>query len=130
MTKDYGTFVCECCGKEGKKNNATQRYCNAECRKRVDKEKRRRYRQEREADKRAAAVMEERRERHATKPDARLRELSLEGKSLARVDAEARAFGLSYGQYTAAIRSGGIIQLLRSRGITNWREILQNIEIK
>lgn len=54
----------------------------------------------------------------------------LSGKSLARVDAEAHAFGLSYGQYTAAIRSGGIIQLLKSKGIRNYRKILRDLEVR
>lgn len=54
----------------------------------------------------------------------------LRGKSLARVDAEAHAFGLSYGQYTAAVRSGGIIPLLKSKGIRNNRKILREIEVR
>ncbi len=54
----------------------------------------------------------------------------LTGKSLARVDAEAHAFGLSYGQYTAAVRSGGIIPLLKSKGIRNYRKILREIEVR
>ena len=54
----------------------------------------------------------------------------LTGKSLARVDAEARAFGLSYGQYTAAVRSGGIIPLLKNKGIRHYRKILREIEVR
>lgn len=54
----------------------------------------------------------------------------LTGKSLARVDAEAHAFGLSYGQYTAAVRSDGIIPLLKSKGIRNYRKILREIEVR
>ncbi len=51
----------------------------------------------------------------------------LRGKSLNRVDAEARAFGLSYGQYTAAVYSGGIDALLRSKGIEDPAAILRNV---
>ena len=52
----------------------------------------------------------------------------LRGKSLARVDAEAKAFGLSYGQYTAAVYSGGIDALLKSRGIENPEAILRGLK--
>lgn len=51
----------------------------------------------------------------------------LSGKSLRRVDAEAKAFGLSYGQYTAAVYSGGIDALLKSRGIEDPAGILRNV---
>lgn len=54
----------------------------------------------------------------------------LKGKSLARVDAEARAFGLSYGQYTAAVYSGGIDSLLRSRGFNDPGAVLKEIKIR
>ena len=54
----------------------------------------------------------------------------LRGKSLARVDAEAKAFGLSYGQYTAAVYSGGIDALLRSRGFTDPAEVLRGVKVK
>ena len=51
----------------------------------------------------------------------------LRGKSLARVDAEAKAFGLSYGQYTAAVYSGGIDALLKSRGFDDPAAVLRGI---
>ena len=54
----------------------------------------------------------------------------LRGKSLARVDAEAHAFGLSYGQYTAAVYSGGIDALLRSRGVDDPAEVLRNVRAR
>ena len=43
---------------------------------------------------------------------------SLSGKPLALVDMEAKAFDLSYGQYTAAVMSGSIINLLRVKGLS------------
>ncbi|MBE7016658.1 MAG: hypothetical protein E7420_00670 [Ruminococcaceae bacterium] len=52
----------------------------------------------------------------------------LRGKSLARVDAEAKAFGLSYGQYTAAVYSGGIDALLKSRGYDDPAAVLRDIK--
>jgi len=54
----------------------------------------------------------------------------LRGKSLARVDAEAKAFGLSYGQYTAAVYSCGIDALLRSRGITDPAQVLRGVRLR
>ncbi len=54
----------------------------------------------------------------------------LRGKSLARVDAEAKAFGLSYGQYTAAVYSGGIDALLRSRGFSDPAEVLRGVRVR
>lgn len=54
----------------------------------------------------------------------------LRGKSLARVDAEAKAFGLSYGQYTAAVYSGGIDTLLRSRGFNDPGGVLKGLRIR
>ncbi len=52
----------------------------------------------------------------------------LRGKSLARVDAEAKAFGLSYGQYTAAVYSGGIDALLKSRGFDDPAAVLRGVK--
>lgn len=54
----------------------------------------------------------------------------LHGKSLARVDAEAKAFGLSYGQYTAAVYSGGIDALLKSRGFEDPAAVLRGINTR
>ncbi|MBO5976258.1 MAG: hypothetical protein J6P94_03675 [Oscillospiraceae bacterium] len=52
----------------------------------------------------------------------------LHGKSLARVDAEAKAFGLSYGQYTAAVYSGGIDALLKSKGFDDPAAVLRGLK--
>lgn len=53
----------------------------------------------------------------------------LTGKSANRVTAEANAFGLSYGIYSAACRSGTIIPLLKDKGIHHYRKILRELEI-
>lgn len=128
--RDFGPFTCDCCGKVGVKKVPTQRFCCRACSDKVNREERKHYFAQYEADRRAAAKMEQHRADHASDEGAKFDELRLEGKSLARVDAEAHAFGLTYGQYTAAIRSGGIEQLLRYKGITNWKEILQGIKTK
>lgn len=65
-----------------------------------------------------------------TGPEPKYNDFDLSGKSLARVDAEAHAFGLSYGQYTAAVRSGTIIPLLKSKGIHHYRKILRELEVR
>lgn len=52
---------------------------------------------------------------------------STRGKSLALVDAEAREFGMSYGQYMAAIQGGSIERILTAQGMTpsQWRAKLR-----
>lgn len=51
-------------------------------------------------------------------------------KGLKRIDAECRLFGMSYGQYTAACRSGTIEKLLKAKGFKNPRKMLKGIEIE
>lgn len=51
------------------------------------------------------------------------------GKSLERLNAEARAFGMNYGRYVAACHSGSIVQLVESMGIKDWQAVLRGISI-
>jgi len=125
-------FKCAACGRDTERRSANQKYCQGcayfiHVKQTIDAQ--RLARQKKEADaariKKEASKAEERR-----KKAERLVTLTLEGKSLRRIAAEAKAFGLSYGQYSAAISSGGIRQLLRHRGITNPEAVLRGIKIK
>lgn len=57
---------------------------------------------------------------------------STKGKSLALVDAEAKEFGMSYGQYMAAIQGGTIERILTARGMTptEWKAKLRTAKKK
>lgn len=110
---------CQICGKKTERSSNNQKYC-PECSKVAWKSL---YLERQKA---AAKLREEAKKKAAKLPDW----CNLEGKSLARVDAEAKAFGLSYGQYTAAVASGSIDQLLKMKGIKNPRKILSQIEVK
>lgn len=51
---------------------------------------------------------------------------SLAGKSIAQVTCEARALGLTYGQYSAACMTGTIEMLMRDRGIVDGLRRIKN----
>lgn len=114
------TFACTICGAEVVRRSAAQRYCEscrAEVRLRTCRRANRKYyhgqRDTQHGDHAAASVT-----------------LSAEGKSINRIAAEARAFGMSYGQYLGALTAGTIMWELRDRGRENWREILASITVK
>lgn len=120
---------CQICGKRTERSSNNQKYC-PECSKVAWKslylERQKAAAKLREDAKKASPPPCPRKKKTAKLPDW----CNLEGKSLARVDAEAKAFGLSYGQYTAAVASGSIDQLLKMKGIKNPRKILSKIEVK
>ena len=99
--------VCQRCGRSFEKTHGSQRYCPL-CR-------------------RPGSAKYK---RSAPKKARLLDWHDLRGKSLARVDAEAKAFGLSYGQYTAAVYSGGIDALLRSRGFIDPKAVLMGVKAR
>lgn len=66
----------------------------------------------------------------STKKHVRYASFDLTGKSLRRVDAEAKLFGMSYGQYTAACYCGSIEQVLLMKGIKNPKKKLKELEVK
>lgn len=51
------------------------------------------------------------------------------GKSIERLNAEARAFRLTYGQYVAACHCGSIHQILKAEGVKEPEQILREIPI-
>lgn len=51
------------------------------------------------------------------------------GKSIERLNAEARAFGMNYGRYVAACHSGSIHQILKAEGVKEPEQILREIPI-
>ncbi|MBQ8264145.1 MAG: hypothetical protein IJY96_05145 [Oscillospiraceae bacterium] len=119
-------FVCTICGKEGMgKGN---KYC-PDCAGTAKQENMRTKYEKRRANEKAAE-REERKRLREPSAEQLLDWHDLSGKSLARVDAEAKAFGLSYGQYTSAVRCGSIDQLLRSRGIADPAAVLREIKVK
>lgn len=99
-----GTLIqCAVCGAEIEKRSARQKYC-AECSIEANRARTREKDRERDAKKR-------RREYEA----AGAWPAKTEGKSLAQVNAEARALGLTYGKYQALILSGGLEAFERGR---------------
>lgn len=49
------------------------------------------------------------------------------GKSIERLNAEARAFGMTYGQYVAACENGTIKSKLKVEGVTDPEQVLRDI---
>lgn len=106
MAKEKEYINCADCGRRVERTSPNRKYCR------------------RCAEKRRAA-------RRRKKPDPRLNDWhDLRGKSLARVDAEAKAFGLSYGHYTAAVYSGGIDPLLKSLGFEDPGAVLEGLRVR
>lgn len=116
-----GAAECAACGAIFERESNSRKYCD-ECQKRSSQ-----WRTERNKERRAAreqAIQE------AIKGRIRYDDFDLSGKSLARVDAEAKLFGMSYGQYTAAVRGGGIHQILKHKGIRNPKKMLRELEVR
>lgn len=115
-------LICGECGRETKRNAANQKYCPG-CailrRHRLNEESKERRRNE--------AIL------RGIKGDEEtelLNTLTTKGKRLARIVAEARAFGMTYGTYTAAIRDGSIERILRAKGFTDPEAVLRGLTIK
>jgi len=118
-----GTRYCANCGKQIENAKSNRTYC-ANC---AGKEK-----DLQQADKRQRAKAPEplpKKDYAFLTPSAAPPEWSLKGKSADQVEAEARALGLSYGQYSAYCSSGLIVRYCRERGVDGiatakkaWRE--------
>ena len=107
--KNIVYIECHCCGAKTPRTSPNRKYCS-ECAEKISKSPIRKKK---------------------SKASERLLDWhDLRGKSLRRVDAEAKAFGLSYGQYTAAVYSGGIDALLRSRGCRDPRAVLMGVKVR
>ena len=119
------TIVCQICGKTVEMHSGNQIFCRDCAQEGYRMNQAARPRKRRSAGKGAGPPAAAKRKR----PD--INDVhDLTGKSLARVDAEAKALGLSYGQYTAAVRSGSIDRVLAAKGITDPRKVLRQIKIK
>lgn len=114
---------CQLCGAEIEITNRNQKYC-ATCRNAakgiVEKDYKARKRKEKAKTAHCAL----------TAGGIKWDEFDLTGKSLARVDAEAKLFGMSYGQYTAAVRGGSIKQVLKHKGIKNPKKMLRELKTR
>ena len=116
---EYVTVICERCGEEVKALRSTKKYCE-ECANQRKNEQILAAKQRKREKRLLAAAMKKQEETGNF--------FDLSGKSLAVVDAEAKALGLSYGQYSALVRSGGIIPYLQARGIDNYRKIIEEVD--
>lgn len=120
--QENGTVLTECCacGESFQRAKRCSKYC-PECKK-LSPQKRIQMKECREA---ALAEAEE----NSLRRKVRLNSFDLTGKSLRRVDAEAKLFGMSYGQYTAACYCGSIEQILKVKGIKNPKKKLKELEV-
>ena len=110
---------CAECGRIIERNAPSQKFCK-ECAasRRYQKSKARR------AQKRIEAALKQ------EEDPALLNTLTTKGKSVPRIIAEARAFGMTYGTYTAAIRDGSIERVLRAKGFADPEAVLRGLDIK
>lgn len=108
-------IVCKECGELAIRYHHSQKFCTA-C---AMAKKTRRPRKKAEAVKPLVPC--------GSKVPSEMEGWSTRGKSLALVDAEAREFGMSYGQYMAAIQGGSIERILIAQGMTpsQWRAKLR-----
>ncbi len=116
--------ICACCEKKFKPSHSSRKYCDR-CRGATEGERKR-------IRIKAGLPVDKSEKKAKREPDESvlLDHHKLKGKSLARVDAEAKAFGLTYGQYTAAVYSGGIDQLLKSKDIDDPVAVLRGVKVK
>lgn len=98
-------FICKECGKETPRKANSQRYC-ADC----AAEKKRQQAKKRYVSKYVP--------REAAKYGNGSGTWGLSGKSLGEISLEARALGMSYGEYVNACNTGAITKTLLSRGIS------------
>lgn len=112
------TFTCADCGGIFERRTGSQKYCCG-C---AEKRKSSAYR-----NKKAKEQEESRRQAHSTSMPMETIGFDTKGKSLALINAEAKALGMSYGKYVCAIRSGSIEQRLIATGLSpqQWRAKLR-----
>ncbi len=113
-------LTCAACGKTVTvKSRGGRKYCD-ECKKLSDiqRNKIKDAREEREAAEYQEIMLRRRRENP----------FDLSCKSLKRIDAEAKLFGMTYGTYTAACRCGFIIPILKDKGFKNPVKMLEELE--
>lgn len=116
---------CAECGREIVRSTPKHKYCG-ECAcirmRRAAKAANERKRDALRAEKKAAAEAE-------AQKDV-LHVLTLAGKTANRITAEARAFGMTYGTYSAAVRDGSIDKILKAKGFADPEAILREVTIK
>lgn len=64
------------------------------------------------------------------KPIEAIITFEVKGKSIERLNAEARAFGMTYGRYVAACENGTIQAKLKVEGVTDPEQVLRGINTK
>lgn len=112
---------CACCGKSFLMSGHFAIYCET-CRK-LPETQRERMKEARERAVEHAAASTKKKTR-------RCRSFDISKKSLRRIDAECRLFGMSYGKYTAACRGGTIEAELKARGFKNPLKMLEELEVE
>ena len=115
-------LICDACGKKFKiEKNGPRKYCD-ECKKlsqtkRDDIKKRRELREAGEEQ----ALLERRRKRDPFNPAL---------MSDRRLGAVIKLFGMTYGTYTAAYRSGILLEILKGKGFKNPRKMIKELEVE
>lgn len=112
------TITCADCGGIFERRAGSQKYCCG-C---AEKRKSSAYR-----NKKAKEQEESRRQANSASMPTETIGFDTKGKSLALINAEAKALGMSYGKYVCAIRSGSIEQRLIAMGLSprQWRAKLR-----
>ena len=116
-------LICAVCGRETPRKAKAQKYC-PDCARVVAQKNNReranvryeRLKEERQAESRPQAPLPKKNYGFLT-PSVAPEGWSLAGKSADQVTAEARALGLSYGQYSSYVNSGMIEHYCRTIGI-------------
>ena len=113
---------CEECGREIVRNSPKHKYCG-ECAYERVKRGNKEIRERKKREKQVALAKEKSQE-------DMLCVLTLAGKTANRITAEARAFGMTYGTYSAAVRDGSIDKILKAKGFDDPEAILREVSIK
>jgi len=117
-------IICAACGKKFEvEKKVSRKYCD-DCKKQPYSQQANRKKQ-REAEAAEAAeeerlLMERRRKRDPFNPAL---------MSDKRLGAVIKLFGMTYGTYTAAYRSGILPQLLKAKGFKNPRKMINELEV-
>ena len=115
------TLICRECGRETRRNSPSQKFCpGCAINRRARLNEASRLRRKAEAADKAL---------NGDQAD-QLNTLTIGNKRTARIVAEARAFGMTYGTYTAAIRAGSIERVLKAKGFTDPEAVLRELTIK
>lgn len=113
---------CAMCGIEMERTSPKHKYCKVCAYERVKRSAK--AAKEREKREREVALVKEKSQ------EDMLCVLTLAGKTANRITAEARAFGMTYGTYSAAVRDGSIDKILKAKGFTDPEAILREVSIK